>query len=93
MMGAISEFGKSQVARKLVDALKHLTQRLNPPCRLSTQFVPALCFSFRSESSSLTLTLRDLKSTPILPSSLFFYLARQHFHLATTPPRSTIEPL
>jgi hypothetical protein len=92
-MGAISEFGKSRVARKLVDALKHLAQRLNPPCRLSTQFVAALCFPFQSESSSLTFTLRDLKSTLILPSPLFSHLARQRFHLATTPPRSTVEPL
>ncbi|KAJ6143607.1 hypothetical protein N7471_003060 [Penicillium samsonianum] len=91
-MGSISEFGKSQDANKLADALRHLTQRLNPPCRLSTQSAPALWFHSRSESSSLALTLRDFKATPILPSPIFFHLARQHFHLATTPPRSPIAP-
>ncbi|KAJ5826863.1 hypothetical protein N7447_003626 [Penicillium robsamsonii] len=83
-MGSISEFGKSQDAHKLVDALNHLMERLNPPCRLSTQFAPPLCFPFKSESSSFALALRDFKATPILPSPLFF-ISRYNLSILRPP--------
>lgn len=43
-MGSISDFGKSQDVRKSIDALGHLTWRLNPPCCLDS-ICPCRLFS------------------------------------------------
>lgn len=48
MMGSTLEFGKSQDARKLVDVLKHLTQRLNSLSRLNLLLPFVFLFDLRA---------------------------------------------